>query len=335
VFETVRAESSLDFPFTVFYAFKQQESEDESEAGEATGSVTSTGWETMLEALTSSGFSVDGTWPMRTEQPGGLREAGRNSLASSIVLVCRPRPKDAGVASRRDFLAALKRELPEALRNLQKGNIAPVDLAQAAIGPGMAVFSRYARVLETDGSPMSVRTALALISQSLDEVLAEQEGEFDADTRWALAWFRPIWFHRRCLWGGRDAFDRQEHERVRDGRGRHPRGQRRQGAAAKERGTGHRLGSNSRQASDYLGGGSLLDPRTRIRRRIRSCRTDEEARHKSESARDLAYRLYTICERRKRSQDALAYNALVLNWPEITNIAQSTRETAGVQGELI
>ena len=112
-----------------------------------------------------------------------------NALASSIVLVCRPRPKEAGMASRRDFLAAMKRELPEALRNLQKGNIAPVDLAQAAIGPGMAVFSRYARVLEADGSPMSVRTALALINQSLDEVLAEQEGEFDSDTRWALAWF--------------------------------------------------------------------------------------------------------------------------------------------------
>ena len=126
---------------------------------------------------------------MRTER--GVRSVGlgTNALASSIVLVCRTREKDANVASRRDFLAALKRELPGALRNLQKGNIAPVDLAQAAIGPGMAVFSRYARVLEADGSPMGVRTALSLINQSLDEVLAEQEGEFDADTRWALAWF--------------------------------------------------------------------------------------------------------------------------------------------------
>ena len=136
-----------------------------------------------------AGWQIDGTWPMRTEWQTRMRSMASNALASSIVLVCRPRPKDAGVASRRDFLAALKRELPEALRNLQKGNIAPVDLAQAAIGPGMAVFSRYARVLETDGSPMGVRTALSLINQSLDEVLAEQEGEFDADTRWALAWF--------------------------------------------------------------------------------------------------------------------------------------------------
>jgi putative DNA methylase len=195
VFGRIRENSSPDYPFTVYYAFKQQETELESDDDDVEQNTTaSTGWETMLEGLVSSGFSVVGTWPMRTEQPKGLRESGRNALASSIVLVCRPRPKDAGVASRRDFLAALRQELPEALRNLQKGNIAPVDLAQAAIGPGMAVFSRYARVLETDGSPMGVRTALALINQALDEVLAEQEGEFDADTRWALAWFDQYGF---------------------------------------------------------------------------------------------------------------------------------------------
>src|SRR5205085_9231827 len=111
------------------------------------------------------------------------------SLASSIVLVCRPRPADAPLTTRRDFLNALKRELPRALRDLQHGNIAPVDLAQAAIGPGMAVFSRYSKVLESDGTPMRVRTALQLINQALDEVLAEQEGEYDADTRWAIAWY--------------------------------------------------------------------------------------------------------------------------------------------------
>jgi len=141
----------------------------------------------MLEGILQSGWQIDGTWPMRTEGEGRLRGLNSNALASSIVLVCRPRLKETGVASRRDFLVALKGELPEALRHLQKGNVAPVDLAQAAIGPGMAVFSRYARVLETDGSPMSVRTALGLINQALDEVLAEQEGEFDAETRWALA----------------------------------------------------------------------------------------------------------------------------------------------------
>src|SRR5260221_5180242 len=131
---------------------------------------------------------------MRTETRTRMSGMTSNALASSIILVCRPRPSEAGVTSRRDFLAELKNELPDALRQLQKGNIAPVDLAQAAIGPGMAVFSRYARVIEADGSSMGVRAALSLINQMLDEVLAEQEGEFDADTRWALAWFDQYGF---------------------------------------------------------------------------------------------------------------------------------------------
>jgi putative DNA methylase len=191
VFERMRATGDPRFPTTIYYAFKQAENdEDEGDQVEDSNATrASTGWETFLQGLVDAGWQVDGTWPMRTELGNRTRSMGSNALASSIILVCRPRPNDAGVASRRDYLAALKKELPEALRNLQKGNIAPVDLAQAAIGPGMAVFSRYARVLEADGSPMSVRTALALINNSLDEVLAEQEGEFDADTRWALAWF--------------------------------------------------------------------------------------------------------------------------------------------------
>src|SRR5690606_18537636 len=136
--------------------------------------------ETMLEALIGAGFLVDGTWPIRSERTQGLKSAV-NALASSIVLVCRPREASAASATRRQFLSELQRELPSALRTLQHGNIAPVDLAQAAIGPGMAVFSRYARVLENDGTPMRVRTALALINQVLAETLAEQEGEMDAD----------------------------------------------------------------------------------------------------------------------------------------------------------
>src|SRR5207248_3530403 len=131
-------------------------------------------------------------WPVRTEQGSGLREVGRNALASSIVLVCRPRLENASLIDRRGFLNALKYELPNALKNLQRGNIAPVDLAQAAIGPGMAVFSRYSKVVESDGSPMRVRTALQLINQALDEVLAEQESEYDAETRWAVAWFEQF-----------------------------------------------------------------------------------------------------------------------------------------------
>ena len=175
-----------DYPFTLFYAFKQAET---SEAGTA-----STGWETMLEGLLDAGVTITGTWPIRTEQPGGLREIGRAALASSIVLVCRRRPADAPLTTRRDFLAALRSELPQALRRLQQGNIAPVDLAQASIGPGMSVFSRYVRVVEADGSTMSVRDALTAINQALDVVLDEQEADFDADTRWAIAWYTEFGF---------------------------------------------------------------------------------------------------------------------------------------------
>lgn len=169
------------FPWTIFYAFKQSETD-------ASGTA-STGWESMLEGLLESGAMIVRTWPIRTEQPGGLREVGRAALASSIILVCRRRPADAPVVSRRDFLMALRQELPGALRGLQSENIAPVDLAQSSIGPGMAVFSRYARVVEPDGSSMAVRDALAEINRALDAVLEEHEGDLDVDTRWALAWY--------------------------------------------------------------------------------------------------------------------------------------------------
>jgi putative DNA methylase len=182
-FGSMRNTHNPDYPFVAFYAYKQAET-DEQQNGAA---VSSTGWETMLEGLIQAGFTINGTWPMRSELSNRMLASGTNALASSIVLVCRPRPQDAPTASRREFLNGLKRELPEALRLLQHGNIAPVDLAQAAIGPGMAVFSRYAGVLESDGKPMRVRTALQLINQTLDDVLAEQEGEYDADTCWALA----------------------------------------------------------------------------------------------------------------------------------------------------
>lgn len=174
------------FPVTIYYAFKQ--SETNSKEG-----TSSTGWETFLEAVIDAGFGITGTWPMRTERDQGVK-TGKNVLASSIILVCRPHAANAPVATRREFLTALKAELPAALKHLQRSNIAPVDLAQAAIGPGMAVYTRYAKVLDAEGKPVSVRDALALINQTLDEALAEQEGDFDADSRWALAWFEHAGF---------------------------------------------------------------------------------------------------------------------------------------------
>ena len=175
------------FPVTVYYAFKQSETKRDT-------GTASTGWETFLDAAIRSGFAITGTWPMRTELANRMIGRGTNALASSIVLACRRRPADAPLATRREFLTALRAELPKAIHLLQSGNIAPVDLAQAAIGPGMAVYTRYGKVLNASGEPMKVREALALINQILDESLAEQEGDFDADTRWALAWFEERGF---------------------------------------------------------------------------------------------------------------------------------------------
>ena len=336
VFERMREASDARFPTTIYYAFKQTEGEDtnDEEGEDANISRASTGWETFLQGLADAGWQIDGTWPMRTELGNRMRSMASNALASSIVLVCRPRSKDAGVASRRDFLAALKRELPEALRNLQKGNIAPVDLAQAAIGPGMAVFSRYARVLETDGSPMGVRTALSLINQSLDEVLAEQEGEFDADTRWALAWFDQYGFTEGA-YGQAETLSTAKNTSVS--------GMVEAGILAAKGGK-VRLLKKEELPPDW---DPAADTRLTIwestHHLIRALDQGEQAAAEllrklgavSEIARDLSYRLYTVCERRKWSQDAIGYNALVLAWPDLTRLAQEQKAAGPAQGELI
>jgi putative DNA methylase len=186
VFRRARESALPGFPITVYYAFKQSET---TEAGQ-----TSTGWETLLEGMIGSGWSVTATWPLRSELGNRARSQGSNALASSIVLALRPRPESAPRTDRRRFIATLKAELPAALKELQQGAIAPVDLPQATIGPGMAVFSRYSAVLEDDGAKMRVRAALARINEVLDEVLVEQEGDFDPDTRFAIAWFRQYGF---------------------------------------------------------------------------------------------------------------------------------------------
>lgn len=181
VFALAREGMSVDFPITVYYAFKQAELKQEG--------ISSTGWATILEGMIREGWAITATWPVRSERAGRMISVGTNALASSIVLVLRPRHEAADQTTRRGFVTALKRELPEALERMREGAIAPVDLAQATIGPGMGIFSRYERVVENDGSDMSVKTALALINQLLDEVLEEQEGDLDADTRFCIKWF--------------------------------------------------------------------------------------------------------------------------------------------------
>jgi putative DNA methylase len=339
VFERVREASNPLFPATIYYAFKQAEGEEaavEADGEENSSELAraSTGWETFLQGLADAGWQIDGTWPMRSELGNRMRNLASNALASSIVLVCRVRPKDAGVASRRDFLAALKRELPDALRNLQKGNIAPVDLAQAAIGPGMAVFSRYARVLETDGSPMGVRTALSLINQSLDEVLAEQEGEFDADTRWALAWFDQYGFTEGA-YGQAETLSTAKNTSVS--------GMVEAGILAAKGGK-VRLLKREELAADWS---PATDDRLTVweatHHLIRSLDSGEavaagllkQLGAVAEVARDLSYRLYTVCERRKWAQEAIGYNALVLSWPDLKRLADEQRAAGPSQAELI
>ncbi|MCS6800028.1 MAG: DUF1156 domain-containing protein, partial [Myxococcota bacterium] len=284
----------------------------------------STGWETFLDAVISSGFAISGTWPMRTERSARSTGIGTNALASSIVLVCRKRPDDAPTATRREFLTSLKRELPAALAELQKANIAPVDLAQAAIGPGMAVYTRYARVLDAEGKPVTVREALALINQVLDEALAEQEGDFDADTRWALAWFAQHGFSEGDF-GVAETLSKAKNTSVG--------GLVEAGILQSKRGK-VRLLSPGQLPADW---DPAVDDRLTVWEmahhliRVLESGGEEAAAAlaaklgaRAETARELAYRLYTVCERRKWAQEASWYNALVQSWPEIARLARES-----------
>lgn len=322
----LRAHALPAVPVAIFYAFKQSEFQD---AG-----VVSTGWDTFLSALIESGFSVVGTWPMRTEQSGGLRNVGRNSLATSVVLVCRPRQVDASTATRREFVAVLKAELPQALTHLQRGNIAPVDLAQAAIGPGMAVYTRYAKVLDAEGKPLSVREALALINQTLDEVLAEQEGDFDADSRFALAWFEQSGFEEGEF-GVADVLARAKNTSVA--------GMSEAGILKSSRGKVRLLKPRELPADWDPANDARLTAWEMVHQLIRSLEAGGEGAaallaaklgSKAEVARELAYRLYTICERKKRAAEALSYNALVQSWPEIMRLARESGRPQAEQASI-
>ena len=308
------------FPITIYYAFKQ--SEGQSDTG-----TSRTGWETFLDAIVRSGLGISGTWPMRTERPTGVK-TGTNSLASSIILVCRPRSAESTKGTRREFVNSLKLQLPKALRHLQAGNIAPVDLAQAAIGPGMAIYTSYSSVLDAEGATVDVREALALINQTLDEVLAEQEGDFDADSRWALAWFEQSGFSEGD-YGVAETLSKAKDTSIngmveagilKSGKGKvrllkPTELPKKWDPATDERLTAweivHHLirvhGVGGDQAAAELAG------------RLGS---------KAEAARELAYRLFTICERKKRAVEALAYNALVQSWPEITRIAREGQKAS-------
>ncbi|MGK2959085.1 MAG: DUF1156 domain-containing protein [Acidimicrobiales bacterium] len=314
------------FPVTIYYAFRQAETD--SDEGTA-----STGWDTFLDAVIRAGFGISGTWPMRTEYTGNLKTK-RNALASSIILVCRKRASNAPTATRREFLNALKAELPAALAHLQRGNIAPVDLAQASIGPGMAVYTSYANVVDAEGKSLSVREALALINQTLDEVLAEQEGDFDADSRWALAWFEQFGF-AEGEFGVADVLARAKVTAVT--------GLVEAGIVVSRAGKVRllrpaELPENWDPATD-----ARLTVWEMVHHLIRVLEAGGENAAamllaklgvKAEVARELCYRLYTLCERKKRAAEALAYNSLVQSWPEISRLAREGDKPPPAQAAL-
>ena len=314
------------FPITIYYAFKQSETTRDS-------GVANTGWETFLEAVIHAGFGISGTWPIRTEM--GTRQVGMgtNALASSIILVCRPRPADAPIATRREFIDALKSVLPDALRQMQQGNIAPVDLAQAAIGPGMAVFTRYSKVLDASGKAVSVSEALALINQTLDEVLAEQEGDFDANTRWALAWFEQSGFTEGD-YGVAETLSTAKNTSV---AGMVEAGVLRSGAGKVRLLRPHELPEDWVPDSDTR---LIVWEAVHHLVRVHDKEGEDAAASlmsklgpNAEAARELAYRLYRICDQKNRSQEALGYNALVQSWPEVARLAQQVvRPTQGRMG---
>ncbi|MGI5908608.1 MAG: DUF1156 domain-containing protein [Christensenellales bacterium] len=320
-FSRMREATAKDIPVTVYYAFKQREEQD----GENGAETASTGWETMLSALLQSGFSITGTWPMRTEMTNRSVGIGTNALASSIVIVCRPRAENAGTVSRRDFNAELRRELRVGLKALQSGSVAPVDLPQASIGPGMAVFSKYEKVLETDGSPMTVRAALALINRELDAFLSEQDGDMEAESRFCVTWFEQHGL-KEGPYGEADNVARARNARldelVRDG------------VILRERGKVRilrqdELPENWNAAMEN----TVFTATQHLVRALQSGGGIEEAAalladmrpDMGENAKALAYRLFTLCEKKGMGEDAMHYNALVLSWPEIVRKAGEIR----------
>ena len=317
------------FPVTIYYAFKQSDTKKE-------GGTHSTGWETFLEAVLRAGFTLTGTWPMRTERDARSIGIGTNALASSIVLVCRPRDASAETISRREFQRQLREHLPEALETMIGGTsgqspIAPVDLAQAAIGPGMAIYSQYAGVLNQDGTPMRVHDALVLINREITEYLTPDAGSFDADTLFCNSWFEQYGWAEGPF-GEADVLAR--------GKGTSVQGVAQAGIADSGGGKVRLL----RWADYQAGWDPKLDARNPVweatHHLIRALNTQGEAAagallaampDKAEPIRQLAYHLYTLCERKKWAEDARAYNELITAWHAVL---EASREQ-GPRGEQL
>lgn len=324
VFARARKSTIADYPITVYYAFKPR---DTGEDGES-----STGWETLLDGMIHAGWAITATWPVRSEGSGRMRSQRSNALASSIVLALRPRPDDAPTSDRRGLIAALQAELPTALRELQQGAIAPVDLPQAAIGPGMAVFSRYASVIEADGSQMSVRSALARINEILDQVLNEQESDFDATTRFAIAWYRGHGYETGKF-GDANSLANARNTSVetmdRAGIVRSAAGKVTLVSPAELPEDYDPVADDSISAWEVLIHMIGALKRSGIEEAARilvAAGSRAEGPVDPEAVKELAFLLFPIAERNGWSQDALAFNKLATGW---TEIVESSRGLAG------
>ena len=315
--------SSPDFPASIYYAFKQSEIESEG--------ISSTGWATFLDAVIKAGYAVVGTWPMRTEMSSRMMASGTNALANSVVLVCRKKEASAEVTTRAEFIRALKRELPSAIAELQAASIAPADMPQSAIGPGMGVFSRYKAVLESDDSPMSVKTALQLINRELDEYLGGIQGEFDADTRFAITWFEQHGMAKGD-YGVADSIARA--------RGISVESVKHAGIVASAAGKVRILPREELSNDWEPGADGHLTVWESLQHLVRQHEKDgishdtavllKKIDAKAEAVKDLAYCLYDICaNKRKDAKEAIAYNALIADWTELTRQAAAIHEISG------
>lgn len=303
-----------DIPVTIYYAYKQSDSDDSGTA--------SSGWETMLSAVVNAGFAITGTWPMRTERSVRTIAQGTNALASSIILVCRKRPEDAPQTTRRNLVNQLRRELRPALKQLQESNIAPVDLAQSAIGPGMGVFSRYRRVLEADGSVMTVRSALQVINEEVDLYFNEQVGSMDAASRFCVD------LYTQCAY---NEIKYGEAEILANAKSTSIAMMAAHGILYAKAGIVHLVERSElpEKDADENNVWMLTQQLTRAMETggIEACAKIVYNIFGSgaESAKDLAYRLYTIAERKGWAEEGYAYNALVVAWPDIQSRAAAMK----------
>ena len=315
-----------DIPVTIYYAFKQSETETTNDVE----STASTGWETMLTAIIRSGFAITGTWPVRTEQGYRSISQGTNALASSIVLVCRKRPADAPMATRRQFVATLKRELRPALDKLRTSNIAPVDLAQSAIGPGIGAFSCYSKVLESNGREMGVRSALQIINQELDLYFSDQDSDLDRDSRFCVNLYTQCAFNE-IKFGEADVLARAKNTSIK--------GLATKGALVANKGVVRLLGRDEISDRPEAGFTWLFTQQLAHAMEmggVETCATilKDMFGGASESARALAYRLFQLADKKGWNEEAFAYNSLVVAWPEIENRVAALQASEPKQGTL-